>query len=155
MYGGQPPKLAETLGVPLKEAKTIYESFWEVNKGLGLLKDYLTKVWKKDGCIYTIDGRPIYPRKEGDLLNYLFQSTGAIVMKKSAIILNKFVNDYNIDAIKVIDYHDEAAADTHPSHADLYGQLAVKSIRDAGKFYNMNTPMDSEYKIGRSWAEIH
>jgi DNA polymerase I-like protein with 3'-5' exonuclease and polymerase domains len=155
MYGGQPPKLAETLGIPLKEAKKIYEAFWEVNKGLGLLKDHLTKVWKRDGCIYTIDGRPIYPRKEGDLINYLNQSSGAIIMKRSAIILNKYVNMYNVDAIKVIDYHDEAQADVHPSHADFYGKLAVKSIREAGKYYNMNVELDSEYIIGNNWAECH
>lgn len=36
-----------------------------------------------------------------------------------------------------------------------YGELAVKSIRAAGKQYGLRCDLDAEYKVGRSWAETH
>ena len=92
---------------------------------------------------------------EHKALNTLLQGAGAIIMKKSLVLLDKSANDANLDFIKVIDMHDEGQADVLPEHADAYGDLAVKSIVDAGLHFNLNIPLDAEYKVGASWALTH
>jgi DNA polymerase-1 len=35
------------------------------------------------------------------------------------------------------------------------GEIQCQSIRDAGKFFKLNCPMDGEYRIGNNWQETH
>ena len=155
MYGAQPPKLAETLGIPVSKAKKIWDLFWEINIGLGKLKARLEWYYRNHGYIVAIDGRKIYVRKESDLINYLFQSTGAIIMKVAKIILVSWIKRYNLDAIIVGDFHDEFQLDCHPDDAHKVGALIVRAIRNAGEFFELAVPLDGEYKIGKNWAETH
>ena len=37
----------------------------------------------------------------------------------------------------------------------LVGEIAVWSIREAGKELGFRCPLDGEYKVGRNWAETH
>ena len=39
--------------------------------------------------------------------------------------------------------------------AEQLGQLGVDAIRAAGVYYNLNCPLDGEYKIGGNWSETH
>lgn len=43
----------------------------------------------------------------------------------------------------------------HTSQYCLYGEMAVESIRRAGKVYKLRCDLDAEYKVGNSWAETH
>ena len=155
MYGGQPPRLADTLNIPLKRAKVIYDRFWDVNVGLGRLKRYLEWYHKKHGFIRTIDGRPIYARKVGDLINYLFQSTGTILMKQSVILLDDWVKQTNLNGFKILDYHDEGAYDCSEEDAPQIARLAEMSVRKAGEMFNLNVPLIAKAKLGRSWKDVH
>jgi len=49
MYGGQPAKLAMTMGCGLKDAKDYYEMFWEQYKPLTEFKEVITKTWEARG----------------------------------------------------------------------------------------------------------
>jgi hypothetical protein len=154
-YGAYPDKISKTLNISKRKAKEIFDSFWSSDNPLAVLKARLERFWKKYGWIRGLDGRKIYIRKQSDLLNYRFQSDGAIVMKQSMVWLHKRVGKYNIDAVKVIDMHDEAQADVDPGQADLYAALAIQSIREAGKYFNMNVPLDADAKIGANWKDTH
>ena len=37
----------------------------------------------------------------------------------------------------------------------IVGELGIKSIEQAGKNFNLNVPLTGEYKVGRSWADVH
>jgi hypothetical protein len=39
--------------------------------------------------------------------------------------------------------------------AEELGKLQVQSIRDTGEYFNLNCPLDGEYKVGNNWAETH
>lgn len=154
-YGAYPPKLAATLKIPLRIAKKIFEGFWDDKNPLTKLHKKLKRFWKKHGWIEGLDGRPIFVRKESDLINYRFQSNGAIVMKVSIFILDRWKKKLGIDAIKVGDFHDEGQADVALHQAKMYGTLAVNSIRKAGEVMRLRIPLDADYKIGNNWAETH
>lgn len=188
IYGAQIGKVKSTVGCSQREAKRIFEAFWSINPGLGRLRDKIIALSDKNGWIPGLDGRKIFTRSSHSALNALFQSGGAIVMKKSIAILDYWVKKEGLDVYKVIDMHDEAqeevrnsdiititgtkeevieqsegriwtspheSGETYTSHYCLYGELAVKSIRAAGRTYDLRCDLDAEYKVGRSWAETH
>ncbi|MCB0627936.1 MAG: hypothetical protein KDC43_29425 [Saprospiraceae bacterium] len=111
VYGAQPPKLASTLGVPSKVGRKLFDSFWEGNYALGVLRDKIIKMAESRGWVPGLDGRKIYIRSSHSALNALFQSAGAIIMKRSMVILDSLIQEAGITARKVLDQHDEAQAE--------------------------------------------
>ena len=61
----------------------------------------------------------------------------------------------SLDFRQVAWVHDEWQTEVLEQHADILGQLQVQAIRDAGVHFNLNCPLDGEYKIGGNWAETH
>jgi len=154
-YGGQYRKLATVLGCSVKKAKQLFDAFWEGNYALNQLRLKLEHFYDKHGWIPGLDGRKIHVRSKHALVNTLFQSAGAIVMKVSMCFLDDWVERYNLDATKVGDFHDEGIAEVLPKHAEQYKELAVKSIIKAGEYLNLRCPLDASAAIGDSWMEIH
>lgn len=117
-YGAHIAKIAKTLGCSFEEAEKIFNDFWEASLPLKILKERVAKYWKTRGrkvFIKGIDGRKLMTRSEHSLLNVLFQSTGAIVMKRQMVLyMRRFkqmglysnpFRDSEIKASQMIHYH--------------------------------------------------
>lgn len=167
----------KTFGWSEKKAKRVFDGFWKENVALGKLRDKVLNIGKKYGYLPGIDGRAIRLRgSEHAWLNALFQSCGAIAMNYSLVILDEKCNELGIDRIQCAYYHDEAVDEVPEDDVILlpeggddslgmvskcgkyysrFGEQAVLSLREAGQQLNLRVPLDSEYQIGRNWAEIH
>lgn len=161
IYGAGDAKLGSIIGGGKNEGAEIRNRFLSALPKLGQLIDNVKKASKR-GYLIGLDGRKIMMRRDanGDVmehkaLNTLLQSAGAQIMKKSMILLNNAANDEGLDFIKVIDMHDEGQADVLKEHSERYAELAVQSIVDAGKHFNLNIPLDGEAKVGQNWAQTH
>lgn len=168
-YGCGVAKLGTMLNVSHQEAQIAYDSFWAENDSLKQLKETLEKSVKKRAghkkgrysirkghdYIKTVDGSHIMVRGISSLINSLFQSAGSIIMKKAFIELDKKLKALDKDIRIIVFMHDEFQISAPLELADQVGELAVHSIKEAGEFYQLNVPLDGEYKIGRSWAETH
>lgn len=86
----------------MKQAEKYIENFWEGNKGIKLLVDYLVQYYKKYGFIKGLDGRKIFIRAEYKLLNSLVQSAAAIVFKRWGVMCNKELIEKKIDCKQII-----------------------------------------------------
>lgn len=163
MYGGQPKKLASTISVSQRDAKRLFDKFWKENEALGKLREIVMKMHDQRGWIPGVDGRKIWTRSSHSALNALFQSCGAIIMKKAMVLLIDYANREGVHHYKVIDMHDEGQhevrkdecykVDGHLKHR--LGELAVQSIKEAGLELKLNCDLDGDYSIGNSWAETH
>jgi hypothetical protein len=156
-YGSQPPTLAATLHIPLKKAEEAFNNFWETNFALKQLKEAVEKYWESTGKKYiiTIDRGKVFTRAKHSLVNALFQSTGARIMDVAGILMEKYLQEEGIDAVRVIYYHDEYIYECSPEDAERVAELGIKSIVDAGKFFKLRVPLDADAKIGKNWAEVH
>lgn len=154
-YGGQYRKLASTLGVSSRKGKQLFDDFWKGNYALDKLREKLERFYEKNGWIPGIDGRKIHVRSKHALINTLFQSAGAIVMKVSMCYLDDWVKRERLDATKVGDFHDEAQAEVHPKDVEKYKILAVSSVVKAGEYLKLRCPLDAEATSGMNWAETH
>ena len=88
-YGGQPKRVAKTVGCNEQMGEAIYNAFWEAAAPLKELADRLKDYWQKVGWkkfILGIDGRKVPTRSASALVNSLFQSAGVICAKRAMVI---------------------------------------------------------------------
>lgn len=122
---------------------------------LSRLTSKIKEVGKKRRWLRGLDGRRIPVRSLHSACNTLFQSGGAVIMKKALVIHNYKIRSLELDAEYVGNIHDEFQLEALEEHADLVGELAADSIRIAGEYYNLSCPLSGDYSVGDSWAETH
>jgi hypothetical protein len=155
-YGGGAPKLAETLNKTKSEGGTLFDLFWENNPALREFKEDVTKEWKEnDGWIQAIDGRWLRARSPHSLVNLKFQSSGSIVCKTAIVFLDSWVKRDGLDAIKVIDMHDEGQYDCAPEDVNALKGLMDRCVEKAGEYWELCVATPSQAKSGKSWKETH
>lgn len=161
IYGGGDAKLGQIVGGGKREGTIIRTKFLESNPRLELL---IKRVKRSAGRGYLLglDSRKVWMRRGDDgrilrhkALNTLLQSAGAIVMKRSIVLLDSWIREEKLDSIKVIDMHDEGQYDVHPNDVTRHMELAELSIVRAGEYYNLNIPLAADVKQGKNWSETH
>jgi hypothetical protein len=93
-YGGQPKRVAKTVGCSLGDGKIIYDAYWQSAQPLAKLADKLKQYWETTGgkkFILGLDGRKINTRSASALINSLFQSAGVICAKRSMVIHDRML----------------------------------------------------------------
>jgi DNA polymerase-1 len=133
--------------------------FEEKTPALAQLKADLLYAYNDRGYIKGIDGRILQVRSKHSILNLLLQSAGAIVVKKGTSILHgkltkeglKFGPDYG----QVAHAHDELEIQSRPELAEHIGLSAVQSFKEAGEHFRFRCPLSGEFRIGKTWAEVH
>ena len=156
-YGATAPRLADIFGWDIGAASALYDEFWFQNDALKMLRDRETRFYKRHGFIRGLDGRKLFPRSEHSVLNLLFQSGGAILMKYASVIVDKLVEKHELreNAQCLIKYHDEEEWEVDEQYGNFVGALGVQSIELASKYLNLNVNITGEYKVGNNWAECH
>lgn len=162
IYGGGDAKLGEIVGGGAKEGAALRARFLESCPKLQELIETTKQEAERNGYVLGLDGRKLKMRKDANgrvmthkALNTRLQGAGATVMKYAMVMLEEELQDYKLDALKVIDMHDEAQYDTHPSAVEKTAELMSNCVRKAGEFLGLNCPLASDAIIGGSWAETH
>ncbi len=158
LYGAGNRLLGEKVGKSQKMGKRMREVFLEKLPQLAKLMEQVN-TFAEQGYMFLLDERLIPLTSKHVALNYLLQSTGAIVMKKALIFLYEglcqkgwiFGNEYAF----VLNVHDEIQAEVKPKYVKEYSKLAVDAIRRAGEYYGFNCPLDGEAKSGNNWRDTH
>lgn len=154
--------ILEPKASPEKQAaigKKLRNRFLKQTPALKELIETVQAAVKRRGYLKGLDGRKLHPRSLHSCLNLLFQSAGALIMKKATVLLHQelhrrgyvFGKDYG----NVAHVHDEYQLLSRPDIADEVGQVAVWAIVKAGEHFKFRCPLDGEYKIGKNWAETH
>lgn len=106
--------------------------------------------------IHALDGRPIRLQgKAHAALNYLLQSAGAIICKLWVIRANELLKEAGIDYWPLAFVHDEMQLSVHPDQAEQAAFLITAAMKDVESTLAFRCQLDSEYKIGHSWADTH
>lgn len=123
------------------------------------LQEALTEAVEARGHLIGLDGRKLPVRKAHAALNTLLQSAGALVMKKSLVVLDRGLQRAGmIPGIQyefVLNIHDEAQAEVQPDLVPLYMETAEGSLPKVGKLWRMKCPLKAEAEAGSSWAHTH
>ena len=154
IYGAGDEKIGSIVKGSRADGKLLRERFLSSLPALATLKNRVDIAAEKK-FLKGLDGRKIFLRHKHAALNTLLQGAGAILMKKALIMLDSLLRLNTIDYKFVANIHDEWQIEVKESQAEFTGELAVKSIIEAGEHFNLRCPMDGEYKIGDNWSETH
>ena len=154
IYGAGNKKLGTICGRSESYGREIKNRFLKRLPSLAKLRTRVELAVKK-GWLKGLDQRKLIIRQKHSALNTLIQGGGAIAMKKALVILSNYISQYKIDAIPVVNVHDEFQYQVKEEQADRFGILAVKSIVDAGDQLGLRCSLNGEYKIGNNWKETH
>lgn len=170
MYGCAGPKLASTLGLPVKMGNEKLEAFWDANPATKALKENLEKYWTTVGrekYLPAIDGRMLCTRKKSALLNTIFQSCGGIAMDYALCFMDSWLGEmhwkdrkpyyiYKGFIVRRIGFwHDEAEFECDELIAPEISAMIEKAITKAGEYLKIKVPLAGEGKVGKSWMETH
>jgi len=154
MYGAGDEKLGKVVGGTKGDGSRIRKHFFANKPSFKTLRDRVQRAATKK-YLKALDGRKVFVRTAHAALNTLLQSAGAIVMKKGLALLDERLRLSDIDYRFVANIHDEWQIEVRQCQVNKVGQLAVKSIIDAGEHYNLRCPLDGEFKVGGNWSETH
>jgi DNA polymerase-1 len=154
LYGAGAAKIGKIVGGSENEGKKLIDNFLRNTPALKRLREKVSER-ALQGTIRGLDGRQLQVRSAHAALNTLLQSAGAIVMKKGLVLLDEKIKKLKLQAQFVANIHDEWQIECSEVDADLVGDLAVSSIKEAGKLLKLRCPLDGEYKKGKTWANTH
>jgi DNA polymerase-1 len=126
---------------------------------MGRLIDAIKAKAESQKYLVGLDGRRLHIRSSHAAANTLFQSAGAVAMKKALVILDTSLHQQGLAPGKdyefVANIHDEWQIECPPELAQTIGPLAVNAIRDAGVHFRFRCPLDGAFSVGRTWADTH
>ena len=154
VYGAGDEKIGSIIKGSRAEGKRLRERFLSSLPTYRTLKERVDRAASKN-YLKGLDGRKLYIRNKHAALNTLLQGAGAILMKKALVDLDSVLKLNAIDYRFVANIHDEWQIEVKESQADFVGEMAVKSIIEAGEHFNLRCPMDGEYKVGGNWSDTH
>ncbi len=154
IYGARDPKVGAINGGSASLGKQIRERAFSKLPGLRAVAQQSEREFQQ-GRIIGVDGRRLICPSPHAALNYKLQGGGSTVMKQTAIFVSQHVRRAGLDVLKVGDIHDESQADVAIGDVEEYGNVALRSLREAGEELNLNVPITGEWKAGFNWAETH
>jgi hypothetical protein len=108
-------------------------------------------------------GHLVYPKSKHSALNYLIQSTGAIVCKRWLYHVNREAramglrNGWQGDYAPLVWAHDETqtAVRDRDGLPEVYGNMQVSLIPRVQEDLKLRVPLTGEAKYGFNWADTH
>lgn len=161
IYGAGDAKLGRTatgkrdINENIRRGRELRRNFERNTPAYAKLKAAVLKAVADKGYLLSIDGHPLRVRSEHSALNTLFQSCGAIIMKRALVLLDESLKKLGIRYEFVGNIHDEFQMVVDPDFADLVGFMSVAAIRAAGEYYGLRCPLDGEFRVGQNWRDTH
>ena len=161
LYGAGNEKIGQIIGKGGTEGGKIKKRFLAKTPALSkLTKAVKAKVEAQGSSAFLkgLDGRLIPVRSPHAALNTLLQSAGAIICKRwYKTIKDLLVEEglHNNDVSIVAFVHDEVQIVVREGLEEKVGDITRQAIKRVQAHYGFKCPLDSEYQVGRSWADTH
>ncbi len=159
LYGAGDQLIGEIVGGGAREGLELKRRFYSNIPALAKLQEAIEEKVQRSNKLTGLDGRILPVRSPHKALNMLLQSAGAVCMKVALIQLfhrmNKLKWQHGREYSFVANVHDEFQAEVQPDKVGAFSDLAVESIRMAGRELKLNVMLDGEAKVGETWAQTH
>ena len=113
------------------------------------------------GYLPGLDNRRLPVRSDHAALNTLLQSAGAILCKQwlvdafDALLAEGLKHGWDGDFVFLGWIHDEVQVACRNGLGDRIGRVLTCAAQKAGEPFGFRIRLDSEYKIGKTWADTH
>ena len=154
LYGAGPEKIGAIVGGSADTGKKLIDTYLSNLPTLKLLRNQVQEASMK-GKIRGLDGRYHYTRSPHSSLNTLIQGAGAIICKDWLLNILDGVDKLGLDAKLVASIHDEYQFEVAKTDAERFGQLTGDAMKITEEGLAIKCPLDSEFKVGETWATTH
>jgi len=161
LYGAGNEKIGQIIGKGATEGGRIKKRFLAKTPALSkLTKAVKAKVEAQGSSAFLkgLDGRLIPVRSPHAALNTLLQSAGAIICKRWYKTIKDLLVEEGLDNddVSIVAFvHDEVQIVVREGLEEKVGDITRQAIKRVQSHYGFNCPLDSEYQVGRSWADTH
>ena len=154
LYGAGAAKIGKIVDGTAKDGKKLIDKFLSNMPALKALRNKVDKLASR-GYVLGIDGRVLQIRSAHAALNSLLQGAGAIVCKEWLKHIIIQATKRNLDFKLVASIHDEYQFEVRKDHAEELGEVTKLAMKLTEQSLKVRCPLDSEYKVGNTWAETH
>lgn len=154
LYGAGPAKIGKIVGGSSKEGKQLIDKFLSNMPALKALRSKVDKLSQR-GYMLGLDGRVLQIRSAHAALNSLLQGAGAIVCKEWLKYIIIQAEKRKLDYKLVASIHDEYQFEVRKDQAEEFGEVTRKAMKLTEQSLRVRCPLDSEYKVGNTWADTH
>ena len=154
LLGAGQAKVGQILNCTVRQAGDAMDNFLRSIPALKELKRKAAMAAQR-GYLVSLDGRRIKIESEHKALSVYLQGGETVIMRMANFLWYNQAKKDKIKFKQTVWVHDEWQTETEEARAEDLGRLQVQSIRDTGDYFNLNCPLDGEYKIGNNWAETH
>lgn len=168
IYGISAFGLARQLGITNGEAKAYIDAYFEKYPGIADYMEAMKSHCRKHGSVDTLYGRRIHiptiadknPARrnfaERQAINAPIQGTAADIIKRAMIRMPKTLADARLDAVMMLQVHDELLFDVPEGQVEKTVD-AVRKIMEAaaGPALELTVPLVVDAGIADNWAEAH
>lgn len=148
-------KVSKKLLCTCLKGHKVKQQFLDRTPALKRLKTIDIPKATKEGYLVGIDGRKLWIPSEHLAMSLYLQGFEAVIMKYAMCLWHKRLKRKKIPFKLCAFVHDEWCIECHKDHAEEVGQTVVQAIKDAGEELGSRCPLDGQYFVGRSWAEVH
>ncbi|MBL8955664.1 MAG: DNA polymerase I [Myxococcaceae bacterium] len=163
-YGLSPHGLATRLNIPVDEARSIIDRYFERFTGIrGYVSETVEKV-RRQGYVETLFGRRRYlpdlvsrnrsvaMAAERAAINMPIQGTAADIVKRAMLVLDERLRQEGSKARMLLQVHDELLFEAPESEAEATAALAREVMSSVAE---LKVPLRVDVGIGHSWADAH
>ena len=154
LYGAGAAKIGKIVDGTSKDGKKLIDKFLSNMPALKALRSKVDKLASR-GYVLGIDGRVLQIRSAHAALNSLLQGAGAIVCKEWLKHIIIQATKRKLDFKLVASIHDEYQFEVRKDHAEELGEVTKLAMKLTEQSLKVRCPLDSEYKVGKTWAETH
>ncbi|MEF3191886.1 MAG: DNA polymerase I, partial [Campylobacterales bacterium] len=162
LYGMGSRKLAETLSIPTKEAKTIIDNYFASFPTVEAYFDSIRRQAKEEGFVQTLAGRRrlfdfthANPMQEAmylrEAVNTLFQGSAADIIKMAMIRIYDELLREGSPAQMLLQIHDELIFEVPEADAITYG-MRFRNIME--NIVKLHVPLRTSMEIASSWGGL-
>ena len=159
IYSAGNERISEILGVSVKEARRIRETFEKAIPALKNLKNAVALKYRNQKWIYGLDKRKLMCRAEYSSLNTLIQSAGALLVKAGTVIVNNDLQEagfvWGKDYRMVLHVHDEMQFVVHRDKIEEFKLIASTLFNKTKEYFNFKCELAGEIRVGANWSETH
>jgi len=155
IYGAGAAKIGYIMNKSAKHGQATKNKFLQNVPALSSLLEKVHTAADNTGKVRGLDGRYFHVRSLHSSLNVLIQGGGAIICKEWLIQIMKEVITEKLDAKPVANIHDEIQFEVLKEDAEKLGEITKTCMKRVEKILGLDCPLDSEYKIGTTWAMTH
>lgn len=165
LYGAGSSRMSNELDISKAEATALIEQYYKTYADLKAYMESQKQLARDNGYVTTVLGRRRYLRdidsRNGNLRAYAernavntpIQGTAADIMKIAMINIEKRIKQEQLQALLVLQVHDELVFDVPQDEVDTLQQLVKHEMESAMPQLSVNLLVESG--VGDNWLEAH